>query len=451
MKKYPWFGILCGSLVAVTASAQTMIEGFEYASDADLFAAWSPQGATLGLSDSVAPASAGTNSLRVDRYFPANAWETEVITGPVLPAPLAIAPTQYLTLRISGDPQFTNASFQTLFLYAYDGDGNFGRWGTPVPTATNWQVFNFRANTIEKPWDSLALPNLANVVQFKFFLYGQGDPAGAPFMATIFIDDVMVRDTPLIEFPAPSAPRPLIDNFESYADDAALLGFYTYQNSPAATFTTAALATPAPQGNQALKLGIDFAAGQYPWGSVRSTPVAPFSFPTNAVVSFKLKGDPSMAAIADGGTTFWISFYDSAGRGINFSTPAAPVISSEWTTLTARLDQFWSGTAVDTGNLVQWRILVEGWEGTAASLAQSGTFYVDDIRMTVPPVLGLTWVAGALKLTMNGLVPGTSYELKTTSDFSAWSTATVINATSATATWPVPTGQPKAFYRLVQP
>jgi hypothetical protein len=257
----------------------------------------------------------------------------------------------------------------------------------------------------------------------------------------------MVRDTPLIEFP-PSAPmRALIDDFESYADDAALLGFYTYVNSPAATVTTASLETPAPQGNKALKLAIDFAPGQYPWGSVRSSVVEPFSLPQNAVVEFKFKGDPSLASIADAGTTFWLSFYDEAGRGFNFSTPAAPVISDEWTTVRANYGQFWSTTPVDTGNLVQWRILVEGWEGTSESEARSGTFYIDDIRVTVPPVLSIVQEGGALKLHMNSLIPGTTYTLRMSADMAEWTTTT-IEATSTSATYDIPSGQQKGFYQL---
>jgi hypothetical protein len=423
------------------------IEGFEnYPSDPDLLAAWTPQGATLSLSALVAAGSTGTNSLRVERFFPANAWETEVITGPELPAPIAIAPTQYLTLRISGDPQFTNASWQTLFLYAYDGSGNFGRWGGPVPTTTNWQVFNFTASSIAKPWDSPALPDFNNIVRFKFFLYGQGETPGTAFPATIYIDDVVVRNTPLIEFPPPSAIRPLIDDFEGYADAAALLGFYHYVNSPATTVSTGSIETPAPQGSKALKLAIDFAAGQYPWGSVHSAIVAPFSLPTNAVVSLRLKGDPILAPIADGGTTFYLSFYDGAGSAINFSTPAAPVISSEWTTLKAGFNQFWSGAVVDTGNLVRWRILVEGWTGTAESTPLSAAFYVDEIRITIPPVLSIVPEGAALKLHMDSLIPGTTYTLRMTPDFSQWTTTT-IQATSSSATWNIPPGQ-KGFYQL---
>ncbi len=435
-----------GGLIAFAAHGQTMIESFEYPSDADLLAAWTPSGSTLTLSSWVAPGASGTNSLCVYRSFPANPWETEVITGPMLPTPLTIAPTQYLTLRVAGDPQFTNATYQTLFLYAFDGSGNFGRWGSPVPTTTNWQVFNLRANTIQPPWNSPGLPDLSNIVQFKFYLYGQGDPAGTPFQATIHIDDVMVRDTPLIEFPPPSPMRGLIDDFEGYADAAALLNFYHYVNSPAATATTALLESPAPQGNKALKMAIDFSSGQYPWGSVRSADVSPFSLPTNALVSLRFKGDPTLAATADDGTAFWLSFYDNAGRGFNFSTSAAAVTNSEWTTLTASYSDFWSSTPVDTGNLVGWRILVQAWTGTTDSTALSGTFSVDDIRISVPPVLSMVQEAGALKLRMDNLVPGTTYTLRQTADFAQWTTTT-IQATSASQTWTIPSGQ-RGFYQL---
>jgi hypothetical protein len=258
---------------------------------------------------------------------------------------------------------------------------------------------------------------------------------------------LQIRNAPLIEFPPPSPVRALIDDFEEYANDAALLSLYSYVDSPAATLTTASIATPAPQGANCLKLAIDFAPGQYPWGSVLSGVVAPFSLPTNAVVSLWLKGDPTLAPVADGGTTFWLSFYDEAGGGINFSTPAAPVISSEWTNLTASFDQFWSGTTVDTGNLVQWRILVEGWMGTTNSTALSGTFYVDDILITIPPVLAVVLEGGTLNLRMDSLIPGTTYTLRMSPDLSHWTTTT-IHATSTSATWPIPTGQQKGFFQL---
>lgn len=443
--------------MVAAAGTPTMIESFEYASDDDLRAAWTPSGnATISLSDSVAPRATGKKSLRADFNFPSVAWATETIRGPMLPDILSIAPSQYLSLRLRGDPAFAAADFHNLYLYAWDLDGNFGRWGTTVPANSDWQVYNFLASNIEQPWNSTMLPDQSRISQFGFYMYGS-EAAIDPYSATIYVDEVTVRDTPLTEFAPPSAPRQLLDDFESYASDNALRQFYSYQNNPAATtITTASLATPAPQGNKALKLAIDFAAGQWPWGSVRSPLVTPFSLPTNAVVSCRFKGDPALAAVADAGTTFWINFYDKAGQPITFSTPAAPVISSDWTNLQVRFQDFRNTTSVDTGNLVQWRILVEGWQGTADSTALSGAFYVDDLRITVPttpttgPLLSLTGQAGAFKLSIDQLTPGASYELRQTADFSQWTTATVINATAATATWTIPNDQPRAFFQLVQ-
>jgi hypothetical protein len=440
--------MLCAGLLGLTANAQVMMENFEgYASDADLQAAWFPDmNATLTLSSYVATGSTGTNSMRVEVSMPANVWQTTVLTGPTLAEPIAIAPNQYVTLKVAGDPAFTNASYQQLFIYAYDGAGNFGRWGASVPTTTtNWQVFNLPANTIQKPWNSPALPDLNNIVQFKFFLYGQGDPVGTAFSAAIYIDDFQIRNAPLIQFPPPSPMRTLIDNFE-YADSSAMLGFYHYVDSPAATVTTASLQTPAPQGTNALKLTIDFAPGQWPWGSVYSAFVPPFSLPTNAVVTLWFKGDPTLAPVADDGTVFYLSFYDQAGNGINFTTPIAPVISSEWTKLQASFGQFWSGAVVDTGNLVQWRVLVEGWMGTADSTARSASFGVDNIMITVPPVLAVIQEGGALKLQMDSLLPGTNYTLRQTADFSHWTTIP-IQATATSQKWNIPAGQ-KGFYQL---
>jgi hypothetical protein len=428
-----------------------MIEDFEYADDTALLSAWSAQFpglTTLSLSSFVASKASGTKSMSVTRNFGTVPWETEVLTTPAREVPIGITSTQYLTFRISGDPQFTNATFQTLFLYAYDGAGNFGRWGAPVPTVTNWQVVNLPATSIGKPWDSPGFPNLSNIVQFKFYLYGQGDPAGEAYSATLNLDEVQVRNTALIEFPPASPARTVIDNFESYADATALQSFYSYESSPAATVSTATLETPAPQGTKALKLAVDFAGGMWPWGSVRSSLVTPFSIPTNAVVTFRIKGDPSLASIADAGTTFWLSFYDEAGSRFTFSSDAAPVISADWTTVQAPYNSFWADSIVDTGNLVQWRILVEGWEGTAEFPAQSAAIYVDDIRVVVPvpPVLAIIQEGGSLKLQMSNLIPGTTYTLRQTTNFSTWSTTT-INATATSQTWTIPPGQ-SGFYQL---
>lgn len=436
---------LSGSLVVLTAGAQTVIEDFEYASDADLWAEWMPGTGSIMLSSYVAAGSSGTNSMEVYRYFNANDWETQVLTGPPLTTPVVIGANQYLSFRIAGDPEFSKGTFNQLYIYAYDSAGNFGRWGSAVPATTNWQVVNLAAKNIEKPWDSPALPTQTDIVQFKIFIYGQGAPAGEAFEATIYLDDLTVRDAPLIDFPPPAPVRALIDDFEGYADDAALHAFYTAKNSPAATATAFSLARPAPQGSQALQLHIDFAAGRYPWGAALSAAVAPFSLPDNAVVQFWVKGDPSLASVVDDGTVFYISFYDESGAAVHYtSTP--PVVAADWQLVKAPASAFWSGAVTDTGNLVQWRILVEGWNGTDESPARSGDFYVDDLRITVPPGLALVQDGANLSLNMSSLLTGTTYTLRQTTDFISWTTST-FTATGPTRSLPITAGT-KGFYQL---
>ncbi|MEI8197171.1 MAG: hypothetical protein WCI73_14835 [Phycisphaerae bacterium] len=140
-----------------------MVEDFEnYPTDQDLQAAWIPGASTLSLSSYVGPGATGTNSMRIDVYMAANEWETVVIAGPTKPVPLTIGDNQYITLRVAGDPQFTNASWQQIYVYAFDSSGTkFGRWGASVPSlSTNWLVLNIPANTIQAPWNPPGLPNM---------------------------------------------------------------------------------------------------------------------------------------------------------------------------------------------------------------------------------------------------------------------------------------------------
>jgi hypothetical protein len=243
----------------------------------------------------------------------------------------------------------------------------------------------------------------------------------------------------------------LLDDFEGYADVTALEAFYTYQNSPDTTVTTASLASPAPQGSKALQLSIDFARGQYPWGSVRSAVVPPFSFPAEGVVTLRFKGDPSLAAVADAGTSFWLTFYDQMGGAMNFVT-SPPVVASDWSTLQARLADFEGAAGVDVGNLVQWRLLVQAYEGTADREARGAVFQIDDLRIGTapaqPPVLAVARDGSALRITASGLVAGKVYRVNTSSDLKQWTLGQQITATAGTATWTVQPAQAAEFFRV---
>jgi hypothetical protein len=455
MKKHLSVALLCGSLVA-SVSAETVIDNFEYSSTDDLTAVWTPSGnTTLSVSDLVSPKSTGKSCMKMEFNFPSTAWATETVKGPVLDTPISIRPDQYVTFRYKSDPAFAKSDFHNLYLYIYDQDGNFSRFtGIAMPANSDWQIANFKASTTELTWDTTgSYPDLSKIVQFAFYQYGSQGAIDA-YTADVYIDDLTVRDTPLIEFPAPSAPREIIDDFEGYADDAALSAAYTVINSPPATSTTPTLSSPAPQGSKALKLAVDFAGGQWPWGAVMSKTVAPFSLPTNAVISVRFKGDPALAPTADDGTLFYLSFYDRAGGYVNFVTGGTPVVTGEWTTLQATFADLGDTTTVDIGNLVQWRILVQGWTGTTDSQPLTGTaVYVDDIRITIPtnkPALSIEKQGKTLNLKMDGLTSGKTYQVQTSANLTSWTSATEITATSTTANWTITPSESKAFYQVME-
>lgn len=438
------------------SAAVTMLEDFEYATEAEFLAYWIPTGgATPTLSADVAPGAAGDACMKVEFNFASIAWATEIITGPSLFPPrfdyVSIAPEQYVTFRLRGDPAFAVSDFSNLYLYVYDANGDFARWGVQMPLSEDWQIINLAGDGYQFPWDASGTIDMASIEKIAFVQYGS-QAAIDPYTATIHVDEVQIRDEPLTEFPPPSEPRALIDDFEGYADDEALRSFYSYENSWHPTVTVASLETPAPQGNQALKLAIDFATGQYPWGSVRSPILEPFSIPADAVVTLSFKGDPALAERADAGTVFWLSFYDAAGNAMNYITDAAPVISSDWTTLEATVDDFGGSGTIDIGNLVQWRILVEGWEADQPAL--SGAFYVDDIRVSRPvnpqPMLSAILDGARVRLEMTLLTPGAHYDLESSDDFDEWTVVATIAADTDTATWLVDADGEMAYFRLVE-
>ncbi|MGV3773883.1 MAG: hypothetical protein ACO1QB_13350 [Verrucomicrobiales bacterium] len=188
--------------------------------------------------------------------------------------------------------------------------------------------------------------------------------------------------------------------------------------------------------------------GTYPWGSIRSTKVDPFSFPTNGLLSLQFKGDSTLAPVADAGTSFWISFYDTEGRATNFIVPNSVVTNSDWSLLEADLADFGDTSLVDIGNLAQWRILVQGWEGTAESPAQSVTFYVDNIQISEAnegaPSLSIAREGANLVISWPGSATGFILESSSTVVGASWEAVAGVQNNQATIT----TSNAVRFFRL---
>ena len=451
MKKI-WVLFCVVASFSAAAGTIRVIEDFEYPDDAELLLNYQPSaGAIPSLSTDIADGSEGETSMKMDLSFPSSAWATQTVTGPLLDEIFSLEPEQYISFRLKGDPAFEAADFRNVYLYVYDDWGDFARWGTQVPIVDGWQVINFAGGDFEFPWNASGEIDMTFLSKIAIFQYGS-QAAIDPYEATIYIDDIQIRDEPLIDFAAPSAPRSVIDDFEGYASSEALQDYYSYENSWHPATTVASLESPAPQGEQCLRLDIDFPEGQYPWGSVRSPVLEPFSLPDDAVITLKMRGDAGLSEVADAGTNFWLSFYDTGGNRMNYITDIAPVISNEWTTLSIAMEDFGDTSTIDTGNLVQWRILVEGWAEPNPVL--SGSFFVDDIRVSTQPAQRAELTAiregQQVRIQMTQLTPGSEYDLRTSENLTDWALVTVIAADADSADHLVDSDQKMAFYQLIE-
>lgn len=295
-------------LGANPVSAQTPIDAFEYATDDDLVAAWTPTAnAVVSMTNQVASASPGKHSLRVEFNFPSTAWATEAVRGIDLPQPLAIDPAQYVTFRVHGDPAFTAADFRNLYLYAYDDAGNFGRWGAPTPNKAGWQVRNHPAGGMEKPWDSPALPDLSRIVRFAFFQYGS-ETAIPAYTAVVLIDDLQVRDTPLED--APATGSPILADFEYASADQLTTAWVPSAN---AVVTLSDDVAPKASGRNSMRVEFRFPSGPWATESVSGPALpVPSSLGANQYLTFRVKGDPAFAA-ADF-KQLYLYVYDDSGN-----------------------------------------------------------------------------------------------------------------------------------------
>ena len=384
LKAHRWVAALCGSLLLPTLSAQTSVDSFEYATNDDLLAYWTPSGnASVSVSDSTAFYAEGESSMRIDFNFPSSAWATEWVTGADLPAPISIGPDQSISLRLKGDPAFAAANFKNFYLYAYDTEGRFGRWGAEVPTSTDWEIFNFDPDSIDKPWDSPELPDLSQITRFSIFQYGSGETPIEPYAASIYVDELSIRDTPL-EDPEPPAER-LVEGFE-YSDDESLRA--AWSSSANATLSLSDAVAPLSGGEKALNVAFNFPSMAWATetftGPTLETPVA---IQPGQYVSFRVKGDPAFAA-SDFSTLFLYA-YDSAG---NFGRWGADVPeTADWQVFNfaaSDIQQPWDSTGLpNMQDIVRFAFFQYGSEGELPEY--SANVQVDDLQILNEPLVEL--------------------------------------------------------------
>jgi hypothetical protein len=425
-----------------------IIEAFEYPSDADLLAAWVPSAnASATLSTAVSPMSTGEKALRVQFNFPSTAWATEFMTGPTLTNAVSIGASQYVTLRLKGDPAFAATDFRDFYLYAYDQSGNFGRWGTRVPTNSDWQVFNFPASAISKPWDSPALPNLSQIVRFAIYQYGS-ETARPAYTASIEVDELQVRNTPLVEQTLTEA---VIDNFE-YATDEDLLA--NWLGSPNAVVSRSDSVAPKSPGKKSMSVAFNFVSSAWVAERVRGPQLAtPLAIAPKQYLSFRVKGDPALES-----TDFQRLFlyaYDESGNFGRWGTTAPT--DSDWHAYNfqvSTIEKPWDSPVLpDLSRIVRFSFIHYGSETAMPDYA--ATIYVDDLMLRntplsdVEPVLvTATRDGSSMKIRASGLNDGQVYVLQSSGDLVQWASGTSLPSTGGSATWTVPMTRSAEFYRV---
>lgn len=437
-------------LTDIPPVVESVVEAFEYADDATLQAAWTPSANTqLTLSTAVAELSPGRTALRAQFSFPSGAWATEMVQGADLANPVSIAPSQYVVLRLKGDPAFAAADFRDFYLYAYDASGNFGRWGAPTPTNSNWEVFNFSASAIAKPWDSPALPDLGHVVRFAIYQYGS-ETAIPAYTAAIEVDDIMVRNEPLIETPLVET---VVNDFEYDSDEVLAAAWTPSANTVLATSDVVA---EASSGQKSMSMTFTFPSGTWATAYARGPLLAsPVPIAPRQYVTLRIQGDPAFDA-ADF-KNFYVYAYDASGNFGRWGT-AVPTVD-DWQVLNfeaGTIEAPWDSPGLpDLGKIVRFSFFQYGSE--AAIPDYTATVLVDDLAIRnnpilppAGPVLAVTRAGNALNVVASDLEAGKVYELLRSPNFQQWTPGDPITATASTATWTVQPAQPAEFFRVAE-
>lgn len=183
-----------------------------------------------------------------------------------------------------------------------------------------------------------------------------------------------------------SAKDIVVDNFEGYADDAAIVEAWVYGSGGGPVGLTPALQTtsddPAPYaGKQGLKATLDM-PNKWMYNYVKKDiPGGPIKASDFLTVEFMFHGDSEASA----DMTFMLFLIDSNNNFLRFQLSSDFLLKAEWQKVSAAIDSFtqeqWDGGGdCDPNDIVKFAVV---WNGNED--AQYGTFYVDDIKLTEKP------------------------------------------------------------------
>jgi len=220
------------------------------------------------------------------------------------------------------------------------------------------------------PWDTanagatLTWERLAKVSQFFVYLNDAG--GSAPLTGSVVLDDIAASGEGEYVDPEPSAEPIVVDDFESYADEAAFDAAWGNRGKT----DLVALSTDAGEGDQALAFTYDNAAGG--WQDVARW-LGGQDWSGRDALSLRVKGDGSgnqlAIQIGNGTGGYWLA--------------QVPLTDATWHAVEIPFSSFapsWPQDLTDPLGDAQLAVINE-LVLASSSTAGSGTFGVDDLRV----------------------------------------------------------------------
>lgn len=379
--------------LALSASAQTIvIDTFDsYQDDVDVQDNWvfSKAGGDDGLAAYLEKTSGveSTPCMMLDVNMPAKWWQNKV-RKEIPEGPLDLAKFGTIELLFKGDAKATTDIVASVFLY----DSNNRVIKADIPSAflakAEWQKFSVSVNAlVDETWDDgygTETPDAvrSDIVAFGLMVTGNEDNQ----TATYYVDSISITEKSTTPG-TPAAETITVDNFESYADDAALSSAWAYSKAggPDGLFPHVDTALPA-EGSKNLKMEVNMPEKW--WHNIirKEIPEGPLDLSKYLNVEFQFAGDP--AATPD--ISFNVFLYDSGSRVIKFALPSEYLTNGDWQKVTLSLDAFseeeWdSGYGTATPDANKQDIVALGLMVVGNEVNQVANFYVDDIRINAKP------------------------------------------------------------------
>ena len=372
--------VLCLAFLPNAQAQEVILDDFEYEDPAEIFDRYSWTGGGEAYI-----ADLDTNSQGMELYlgFDGGAWNSAGVqmTGG---EPFSFEYGQVITYEIKGDPANLVGEDALLVFQLRDSAGEITRFlDNSGPKSSDWTTITipFRAFA-DTPWDANpdVSANMDDIVAWEFIVQGVGPNPVDPFEATIYIDNLTIKD----EKPAASGDR-VLDDYE-YDSEAALTA--AYSNTGTSGLGAPELSTDSVEGDNSMKIAMTFDGGIWSYAGVRSLDQEAFAFNSDQVIRYQVKGDPDN--LVDDAVLIVFQLRDDTGEVIRFLDSVGPK-SAEWTTVEASFSAFeenpWVGSAdkeTDRGNLVGWEISIQG-VGSEPTDAFEAAIYIDQLEIVTIP------------------------------------------------------------------